>query len=181
MAQANYYEYYFFTEQESTLETDDAIFKTNIGEDKFKTVITNIAKNNNWKYFQKEYKEYHYNDIIYQNPMCNEQQDKPPEVKVHRNIIIDSTFDNNVLTLAFQRQKLSLINVPSNKNYNSIVYVKHLIFRISSRIYLNAIVKRDEANNVFYEIYMNYNHDANVDKQLIDKQINDIKTLISKY
>ena len=171
MGSTNYFEYYFFVQKDS-----EEAFQTDIGEDNFKNVIAKLASKN-WKYFQRDYKEYHYNDVVYQNPGKNE------EVKVYRNINTQADYDSHkhILTLGFQRQKLSLVNVPSNKNYSSIVYVKQLIFRITSRIYVNAIVKKDENNNVFYEIFMNYNHDANVDKEVIDKQKQDIQDMIASY
>lgn len=158
---ANYIEYVLFAKSVSNG------WQTDIGQAAFQEVLKKYARNNT-NSTQKEYKEFVYGDIYYHNMPNN-------EIKVYRLNPLSSTFDNNCLCVRFNKQKLSMVNVPSTKCVDSIRYVKHLVYRISNRVFLNFVVKMDNANkHLTFTVYVNYNHDNNVDMQVITKQLNKV-------
>lgn len=170
----NYKEYVMF--KNSIVDSSStAIFDINIDETTFKqTLLKMEGKNNNYKYFQRECKEYVFSDIIYK--IYNDD-----EIKIYKLIPMDmniSDKSNTWIECIFQKNKLSLINVPSNINYDTLSYIKTLTFRISNRIYVNFEVKKTD-DVISYKIFINYNHDANVDNTEIEKQIAHIITLLS--
>lgn len=166
MTNCNYYEYYLFT---NLVDVNDTVI--DIGKEKFIDFLKKIS-NNNLKYFQKEYKEYHYGDIVYQN-YNNE------EIKVTKTTPIETVTAKGCLRIGCIRQKLNIINVPSNANADVIYYVKHLIFRFTSRIYLNMIVKKDTEGHESFSVYINYNHDSNVDIPRVNESLNKIIKMVT--
>lgn len=158
MSVANYFEYVLFMGKQ-----DDG-WKTNITEDTFKDLLCRMSKHE-YKYFQRDYKEIWYGDVVYQNYHND-------ELRVFKlTPLKNEEKRNNVLQIAFQKQKLSLVNVPSTKNFDDMLSVKQLIFRITNRIYVNFVVKKDAQQYTTYNVYINYNHDANVDVKLAETQI----------
>lgn len=56
---------------------------------------------------------------------------------------------------------------------NVISYVKKFSFRVNNRIYVNFetyIIDDDE----YFKVYLNYNHEKNVDMDIINKEIDNI-------
>jgi hypothetical protein len=168
MTTANYIEYYVIPE-----DLGMNVYKVDLGLEKFTSILKLMSTREDLKFFQKSYKEYNYGDIIYQNY-------DNTETRVFRKVPISSVYDNHVLKVACQRQKLSIINVPSNTAYKEIYTVNHLIFRITNRIFLNMLVKRSSgaANHVSYSVYVNYNHDDGVDCSQTEGKITEILDLI---
>ena len=165
MTTANYIEYYVIPE-----DLGMNVYKVDLGLERFTSILKVMSAREDLKYFQKSYKEYNYGDIIYQNY-------DNTETRVFRKVPISSVYENHVLKVPCQRQKLSIINVPSNTAYKEIYTVNHLIFRITNRIFLNMLVKR-AANHVSYSVYVNYNHDDAVDCSQTDEKITEILDLI---
>ena len=158
---ANYYEYYLFVKKrEGTSQ-----YQTDIGKTQFEAALKTLSRRN-IKHFQKSYKEYKYGDIVYHNH-SNE------ETHVHRSVPTGVAYANGVLELAYQRQKLSIINVPALAAVDDVLYVKHLVFKISNRTFINAVAKKDTDGQTTYTIYINYNHDLNVDTEVANKQLAD--------
>lgn len=168
MTTANYVEYYVIQE-----DLGMNVYKVDLGLERFTSILKVMSTREDLKYFQKSYKEYNYGDIIYQNY-------DNTETRVFRKVPMSSVYDNHVLKVAYQRQKLSIINVPSNTAYKEIYNVNHLIFRITNRIFLNMLVKRSTgaANHVSYSVYVNYNHDDAVDCSQTEGKIEEILDLI---
>lgn len=171
----NYKEYVLLKDNVHYDKTD--MYDFNIPETTFEHLlhkIASIASRKDIKYFQKEYKEYIYSDTIYQIFTDN-------EIKIYKLIPISTNqFRKQYQWLEsnFQKHKLSLINVPSNIDYDTLSYVKTLIFRISNRVYVNFEVKLTDAFTS-YKVFINYNHDLNVDYIEIEKQIISIMNLLS--
>lgn len=163
MADTNYVEYTLFA-QPTTQQTG---WKTDLGEDKFQSILRKYAKHNN-KYTQKEYKEFVYGDVYYQNFQDN-------DLKVFRLTPLSSSYTKNRLMVNFNKQKMSLINVPTTTCTDTIRYVKHLVYRISHRVFLNFVVKKDADDNAStYNVYVNYNHTPNVDMEIVTKQLDNL-------
>lgn len=168
MSAANYIEYHVVHE-----ELDMNVYKVNLGQERFTNILKVMSAREDLKFFQKSYKEYNYGEIIYQNY-------DNTETRVFRKVPVSSVYNNHVLKVAFQRQKLSIINVPSNTAYKEIYTVNHLIFRITNRIFLNMLVKRSNTatDHVSYNVYVNYNHDDAVECSQTERKITEILDLI---
>lgn len=166
MAAPNYFEYYMFTDRIDKFRT-----KTDLGKEKFCTLLEKFATSN-IKYFQKQYKEYHYGNVVYQN-FNND------EIKVTKTTPLESINISGCLRIGSLKEKLNIINIPSNANVDVVYYVKHLIYRFSSRIYLNMVVKKDLDGHESYTIFINYNHDHNVDTALVNDSLKKIFKLLS--
>lgn len=155
---ANYFEYNLYSSQSSP-----TLWDVDCGKEKFMSVFSKYIENNN-KYSEKLYKEYVYGDVYYQNYNND-------EIKVFRLTPMKSLFSNKRLVIHYIKQKLSLVNVPSSANYDNISYKRHVVFRISNRIFLNFLITDDASQKVTYRIYVNYNHDQNVDMTIVEKQL----------
>ena len=166
MAAANYIEYYVVDK-----ELDMDVYKVDLGLERFTSILKVMSAREDLKFFQKSYKEYNYGEIIYQNY-------DNTETRVFRKVPVSSTYNNRVLKVPCQRQKLSIINVPSNTTYKEIYIVNHLIFRITNRIFLNMLVKRSSDDTTSYSIYVNYNHDDAVECSQTERKITEILDLI---
>lgn len=163
--ESNYYEYVLFTSQPS-----ENAWVTNIPLSQVQQIMKALA-NRNYKYFQREFKELCYGDIVYQN-FHNE------ELKVYRITPLKTDIKkNHVLACSFNKQKLSLVNVPSNANPDHTSYVKQLIYRISNRIYLNIAAKK-QCDNIVYNVFINYNHDLSVDPKQVDQQLDKLFNIL---
>lgn len=168
---ANYYEIIVADKKEILTDT---IIKFNVGlsEKNFYEIMSKID-GKKYKYFQREYKEYFHKDLICQ---CFINDD----VKVQRKtpINIDENIDKNII-IAYNKNKLTLVNFPSTKNLHKISYVKKLIFRVSNRIYINFKISVDaQTKNKNYIIYINYNHDDNVDFNITSTNIKEILEML---
>lgn len=165
MEGVNYYEFIPFAKKVS-----EQCWDTTVTKEMFQKYY-HILKRKNMKCFKKQYKEYVYSDVVHQNYV--------DEIKIFRCIPKYMTECGTYIEYAFQKQKLSLANVPSNTSVNVISYVKAYIFRITNRIYVNFHMKYSNIDNsTTYTIFVNYNHDNNVCETGIKKQIESIINVI---
>lgn len=159
---ANYYEFILTKNNGSSEWTMDDMKK-----------YMQMMTNNNYKYFQKNFKEQIWNTTYYQNYNND-------DIKVIRKdvITINNTNNNtnnlNILTVGYNKSKLSLLNIPSSLDFYSSYFVNRLTFRVSNRIYVNFEIKTRDNDKNFIKIYVNYNHDSNVDITQIKKQLQDV-------
>lgn len=169
---ANYYELYIINGYTKLSEECES-FTIGLDEKIFYSILSKIDKNK-FKFFQREYKEYQHKDIACQCFLND-------EVKVFRTVPINIIKNDYSIILASNRSKLTLVNFPSTKNLEKISYIKKLIFRVSNRIYINFEIAIDISMNTnkIYSVYINYNHEDNVDFSIINKSINDILGLLS--
>ena len=166
MVQENYIEYYITAE-----DTGLDVYKIDVGAKVFTNILQLMATREDLKYFQKSYKEYNYGDIIFQNY-------NNTETRVFRKTPLAITSEDKMLKISFQRQKLSVINVPSNTHFKDICHVNHLIFRVTNRIFLNLLVKRDMKGGISHVVYVNYNNDDGVDHDVAKTNITAILDFI---
>ena len=158
----NYIEYLLFVSP-----CGKTAWKTDIGEANFKAALQHFSKFAT-KANQREYKEICYDDIIYQNHYQE-------ELKVFRLVPITHTEEKGHVQIQYQKQKLSLVNVPSTASPHSIAYVRQLTIRFSNRVFLNFVVKAPASTQKQeYSVYVNYNHDPNVDSAVTKRQLDEI-------
>jgi hypothetical protein len=123
--------------------------------------------------FQKQYKEYVYRDMFFDN---DKMQIKVYRKKLtHHDEICDGLF--NVLT--FNKEKMPYHVFPSSTKLHSITYVSKVIFKVHNRIFINCEYKaygdRDSENN-YHKIFINYNNDPNVDTASMEKILTSVIT-----
>ncbi len=167
IAGTNYVEIYLVSPFNTCQENGNhVVYNTNLDPDIFFKSLASMKKySEEVKFFQKEYKEYIVNDITCQvYPNDN-------ETKVFRKKTLGVEYKDHLLVISHNKNKLTMLNFPSTKNINQTCYSKSLIFRISNRIYLNFVISINELKNKSYNIYINYNHDSNVDLSLINNSI----------
>jgi hypothetical protein len=141
-----------------------------LGECEFSKILSKMISTD-YKFFERQYKEYFIDDIIIHN--YNNEETKVSKLKPKNYIDID-----NYRIIGYQKTKLTSINYPSTTYIFNINYIKKLIFRVSNRIYINFEISLDEDSLKTYKVYINYNHDQNVDFTLIDKTLDDIIKLL---
>lgn len=158
--QPNYFEFHLFCTPIS-----DSQYKTDAGKARFDAALRALSKRN-IKHFQRLYKEYKYGNTVFHNH-ANE------EAHVFRTTPFKTSYADGVLEVAYQKQKLSIINVPASAAVDDVLYVKHLVFKVSNRTFVNAVVKRNMGGLDTFHVYINYNHDPNVDTTVAEKQLAD--------
>ena len=162
-SQSNYYE--IFLNHDILRDSNPGMqeFKVAMSEDKFKMMLSQMAQANilnTYKFFQKEYKEYIYSDVIVHNY-------KNLETRVIRCVPQIVLHNNKSLLMGYIKSKLTFLNVPSTINIYEINYVRKLIFRVSNRIFINFQTSISEQGDKTYMVYINYNHDNNIDPERI--------------
>lgn len=109
-----------------------------------------------YKYNQKQYKE-----TIIGNVCCQNHNNE--DISIY-NITTNRVecFQNQFLAKVQQKNKLTILSLPSTMNTQCESYVRKLIFRVTNRIFVNfENCACDDAK--VYRITVNYNHDKDVE------------------
>lgn len=161
---SNYFEIYLTSGlKEVGKQNDLKIFQTALSKAEFEELMSRLVKRD-YKFFQKEYKEYNYGDVIVQN--FNNTETRIVRLSTQRMMKNDKC-----LMVGYQKSKLTFLNVPSTTNIFDIYYVRRLIFRITNRIFINFQCNMDEDGNKTYLAYINYNHESNIDPEGINTSL----------
>lgn len=169
---SNYYEIYINPNLKTTSNNVLTEYDTSLSRKDFRSLLSCIAKSNlDIKHFQKEYKEYIYNGVIVHNY-------KNTETRIFKNTPLTVIKNNNNLIIGYQRNKLTFLNVPSTTDIFDITYVKKMIFRFNNRIFLNFQSSINEKGDKTYLVYINYNHENNIEQEGIE---NNLKTLLDIF
>ena len=156
----NYVEIYLFKEK------TDQIYTIDYSESDFYNIM-NKCKSTPYRFFQKDYKEYVYKDL-------EAQYHHEDGIKVARSTLVHYDEKAKYVVLYFNRQKLTPMNFPSAIKFEKITYVRKLTFRVNNRIYINFVCSLDDETDLkTYSIYLNYNHEENVDMTSTKKTINE--------
>jgi nuclear transport factor 2 (NTF2) superfamily protein len=169
---SNYYEIYLTSNLKHDLLDKEAMaFKIDISKDEFDSMLQTISNaNTNYKFFQKEYKEYKYNEVT----LHNYKNEETRVFKFTPQVIYKN---DNAFLIGYQRNKLTFLSVPSTTSIYEISYIKKLIFRVNNRIFLNFQCNYTDDTKI-YTIYINYNHEANIDPDGVN---NAIKTIFDIF
>jgi hypothetical protein len=165
---ANYFELYLLAKKGNRAHESLSfqMYDVNHDENSFFNILAKLKKAE-YKYFQKEYKEYH------QKNVCRQSYTND-EVRVFKTNTVQSqsVYDEAFLAVTQYRTKLTLLNFPSSLSIDAVSYVKQLIFRVSNRVYINFKISLDQfTKEKAYTIFINYNHEDNVDLVSVKKQI----------
>jgi hypothetical protein len=158
-SQGNYIEFVILDGENITDIPDNMFFK-----------LLNNMKNKGYACFQKHYKEYIYRNMVYEN------NDKS-QIKIYKIALNNhDTLENGLKVLIYHKEKLPYHVFPSTTMLHSICYVSKVIFKINNRIYINFEKRKydsEDSNNVsFNKVFINYNHDDNVDLSNIENALN---------
>jgi hypothetical protein len=146
-----------------------------VGDKLFFKLIQNI-KNKGYGCFQKHYKEYVHRNMYYENNDKN-------QIKIHKKTLL-KTLDIPSCSMKLfvcHKEKQPYHLFPSTTMLHSISYISKLTFKINNRVYLN-FERRKYSNNAdvsFNKIYINYNHDDNVDLTNIQTAIDTCVNLLT--
>lgn len=149
-----------------TYDGEQGLVAKTPNEQEYTQLLNNIKANQKLRPFTKSYKQFIYNDMYY----CVAKSDNDVTVYSIRPIETKRLSDNSLAIFA-QKKKMSILNFPSTTNYNYISTIEKTTFRLSNRVYLNFELHIDNEDDKSYHVYMNYNHDANVDWESAEQDV----------
>lgn len=156
----NYFEI-FLTPGIKTKEQDGlSVLEVGVSKNEFEEMMSRLTKKD-YKFFQKEYKEYNYGDVLVQNYNNTETR----IIRLSSNVMMKN---EKLLLVGYHKSKLTFLNVPSTTNIFDINYVKRLIFRITNRVFINFQCNMAEDGTKTYMVFINYNHESNIDPEGIN-------------
>lgn len=133
-----------------------------ISEDYFHECMRKVKKQN-FKYFQKNFKTYVACNMNLEN---SGHQDLKVFSKHIESFVVNDA--GNAVTLYCHRDKKPYHAFPSTTKMHDVFYTNRLTFRISNRVYMNFDIQyyAEDATTI-RKIFINYNHDQNVDLEHI--------------
>jgi hypothetical protein len=162
---SNYFEIHLCNRTYNDIDDAVDIYNTSLDREQFYNLMYKMM-DTNYRYHQKQYKETVIGDVCYQNykneemNICNLQTNT-----------IESITDK-LFVIAQTKNKLSILSVPSTLNIYSENIIRRLIFRISNRVFVNFENGMTD-NNKYYKVFINYNHDKDVDVNVVVRHIKD--------
>lgn len=163
----NYYEITLLNSYNPNIKYYDV----NLSKEKFKQIMQKAAIKN-LKFFQKQYTEEVWNNVHFQN-------DKNEDLKIiKKECITSKVVDTQFVVIGFNKVKMSLLNMPSTTDIFSFNITTRLTLRLSNRVYINFETKRIDDQD-YFKVYINYNHDKNVDTVTTHKQIQQAISLLT--
>lgn len=163
---SNYFEFLLCDNRKKSINNTIDVYNTSFDRERFYQMMYKLM-DTNYKYYQKQYKEVLIGDVCYQNF-------KNEEINIYT--IHTNNVDNRfpfVCAIAQTKNKQSILSLPSSVNIYSENIIKKLIFRVSNRVFVNFENGITDGKK-YYKIFINYNHDKDVDVNVGIKHINDI-------
>ena len=162
---ANYIEYIYSLNSTNSLNSNIYTCDINIPEEKFIKLLDII----NTRYhnpFEKTFKCYMQSDLVMENYA------KEKDIKVYKKETVKVEHKNKFIVIHYNRNKFPFHMFHSSTAINSIFYCRRITFRIMNRIYINFDTQLYDQDDIIRKIYINYNHDDNVD-------VDNINTILS--
>ena len=166
---SNYYEIHVIDKDAVETFGGLAIYNVGLSKQKFDETIEKI-KTSKYKSFERQLKEYIHQDLFY------EIYDN--EIHVYKKAASFLQNKSGFLISGYNKTKQSVVNFPSTTSIFSIRYVKKKISRISNRVFINFEVSMDANDDVTYAIYINYNHDDNVDLVVANRDLANVLKIL---
>lgn len=169
----NSYEIYLIAKPEfdDYMPPEFQVYNIAIDDQQFAEIMQRVAKTNH-KYSQRDFKEFTHKDM---QCLCYTND----EVKVYKTTPVHIHYSEPFLIIGSNKSKLTLLNFPSTTSLHQITYVKQLVFRITSRIYLNFRSSIDEiTGKKVNSIYINYNHESNVDMKMVNETLKEVMDIL---
>lgn len=142
-----------------------------VSESFFHDRLRHIAgKNSPYRFFQRTFKSYVYEDLFLENCDTKEGQTFTVYSKKMKHYAFEK--DKGLLHVGYHKKKLPFNAFPSTTKLNNIFLTKRLSFLANSSIYLNFDIvyhmnkdKVIDENAPTYKIFVNVNTDKNIDLQ----------------
>ena len=82
----------------------------------------------------------------------------------------------------FIKDKVPNFMFPSTNKLNDMQTVSSVVVRFHNNVYMNFehIIHVNDSNPIF-KVYLNYNHDSNIDPMFIKNKMQDIENSLNKY
>lgn len=154
---------------EIILKTSDN--SINVDQQLFGRLLQNIRTKGH-PLFQKHCKQY-INRNIYMETYDNNQ------IKVYKQkYVMAGDVSDSLKVVVYSNEKQPYHMFPTSKQMHSIAYVSKAICKINNRVFVNFERKQFNDAEVYFKIYINYNHDHNVDLANIQTALNVAISLI---
>lgn len=133
------------------------IVMKNMTRDLFLNKLQGMCKRN-YKYFEKGGRCYVKGLLTYENT-------DNKEIRVFKKNMKLATDHADHVVCYYDKEKLPYHAYPSTQEHDCIFEYKRLVFRIHNRIYINFEIQDfgESAASLDYRIFVNYNHEQNVD------------------
>lgn len=137
--------------------------------------IIETLREKGYKHHQHHYKEYTYRNLVYESNEKNHKTFK-------KQLVSSSSSADEIHTFAYHKEKMPYHSFPSTINLDSVMYVSKLVFKVNNRLFINIEHKTNgnSSNNGYKKVYVNYNHDDNVDPLHVESSINSILELMKQ-
>ena len=155
----NYIEFVFLNNQSKKNDCYDV----NLPQSLFSEFLMQLQKEK-IKYFLKQYKCYVHKCLYLENS---------EELKVYEKKMIHAKkLNDHVIATFYIKDKRPYHMFPSTLNIHTVFYVKRMTFRIHNRIFVNFDVQfYPQSKKEVLKVFVNYNHDKDVDMTFIYKEI----------
>jgi hypothetical protein len=170
MESVNVIEYYVYTSPTTCELRTDVGVDIRVEKDRFQRILQFISKSDGYaKPFAKKSK------VNVVGTMFYEVQDNN-EIKTYSRNISTIECRDGFVHCMIQYHKLPFHQFPCTRNLNDSYYTSKLIFKLHNRLFLNFVhVYHHLDETSHYKIYINYNHDTNVESQLINSLLHQCK------
>jgi len=172
----NYLEIWFM-QPRNTEDTAEGKLNTHISKEVFYKVLEAWG-NKRCNIVDTKFHQYY--DMVLQKTIENGEV---VDTRLYKDDLVDyeTSHDDKLLSLYFHRKKIATALFPSTSSLHRIVYRKKITFKIALRAYLCMVQEKEEASeDVYYRIYIHYNHVKDADVEQHCHQIQNVITSISQ-
>jgi hypothetical protein len=163
----------FRDSQTDEFKSDLDAYDINVSEEFFNTCLSRV-KSQHLKYFQKSFKTYVCNDLVLEN---YDHKEHKVFCKKVLSVNTEHHINKGIITLYVQKEKHPFHAFPSTTSIHSVFYTNRLVLRVNNRLYINFDVQYfPEDKMIVRKVFLNYNHDSNVD---LESACSAIQTAIS--
>lgn len=166
MSKWNYVEFVFHNHNGNSVPVN-----IDLGEFAFFQLLANFPKPS---MFSKNITRYFHGDLIYE--VCNK------EIKTFKKTPIDYVAEKANVKLFYYKEKIPFYLFPSTQDIHEVQNISSAIFRIHNNIYMNFDIityPNQKGCAPTYKVYLNYNHEPNIDADHVKKILMDLQTQIS--
>lgn len=146
-----------------------------IDKELFDRVLAHVSENKTYsKPFCKKYKVSVYQNMFYE-VYCNN------EIKTYSKDIMSLDVNGRFLKVMCNKEKIPFHLFPCTTSLHDTYCVTKLSFRLHNRVFLNFIQQtRYDSSTTIYKILLNYNHDNNIEQNVIDSILDNTLWFIQK-
>lgn len=171
---ANYIEYIFVPNFDTSINSNNlSTFDINVPEEQFVKLL-HVIMSRYHNHFEKLFQCILRSDLVLEN-----YAEKKDINSYKKEVIKTEHRNNNIIVLHYNRNKIPFHMFDSNTDINSLYYCRRLTFRVLNRVYINFDTQLYSDETIVRKIYVNYNHDDNVDMENINMTINTILNILT--